>query len=126
MPPRSLTSRFRVAQLDERARSMRKGPTSSEARLFEALRGAALGVSFRWQVPLLGRFIADMLAPEVRLLVEVDGLHHTRRQQPTRRDRPLTAAGYTVLQLDAQLAMHDLDAALARIVAAVERLQAPR
>ena len=48
--------------LVERAAQMRAAPTSSEARLFEALRGRRLGVAFRRQVPLLGRFIVDLLA----------------------------------------------------------------
>jgi very-short-patch-repair endonuclease len=92
--------------------------------LFEALRGGQLGVTFHRQVPLLGRFIADFLAPEVRLIVEVDGLHHTRRYVPdARRDRALFRAGYTVLRLDAELVMLDLPAALVRVAAEVARLR---
>ena len=95
----------------------------SEARLFEALRGSALGVTFRRQVPLLGRFIADLLATEVRLVVEVDGEYHTSRQYAdARRDRALVRAGYSVLHVDAQLVVNDLDAVVARIAAEVERL----
>jgi very-short-patch-repair endonuclease len=109
--------------LDSRAASMRHAPTSSEARLFDALRAGQLGVSFRRQVPLLGRFIADWLAPEVRLVVEVDGPHHTRiAAADGRRDRALGRAGYTVLRLDAALVMLELDAAVARVAAEVARL----
>jgi Protein of unknown function (DUF559) len=36
-------------------------------------------VVFRWQVPLLGRFIADFLAPAERLVIEVDGGHHAEQ-----------------------------------------------
>jgi very-short-patch-repair endonuclease len=107
-----------------RATSMRHAPTPSEARLFDALRAGQLGVSFRRQVPLLGRFIADLLAPEVRLVVEVDGLHHTRvRAADARRDRALARAGYTVLRLGAGLVMLDLDAAVAKVAAEVARLR---
>jgi very-short-patch-repair endonuclease len=110
--------------LTERAVSMRHAPTSSEARLFDALRGGKLGISFRRQVPVLGRFIVDLLAPEVRLVVEVDGLYHTRRTPAdARRDRALRRAGYSVLRLDAQLLMLDLDAAVARVAAEVARLR---
>jgi very-short-patch-repair endonuclease len=49
----------RSRELDQRARAMRQAPTSSEAMLFQAVRGGRLGVSVRRQVPLLGRFIAD-------------------------------------------------------------------
>ena len=81
MPRSSLTSRStprRQAVLAERAAEMRRAPTTTEARLFDAMRAGQLGVTFRRQVPLLGRFIADFVAPEVRLVVEVDGLYHTR------------------------------------------------
>jgi len=123
--PCSPASRSRQSTLAQHAARMRHSPTSSEARLFEALRGGALGVSFRRQVPLLGRFIADLLAPEVRLIVEVDGLYHTRREAAdARRERALSVAGYTVLRLDAQLVMLDVGAAAARVAAEVARLRA--
>ena len=108
--------------LDERAAGMRRTPTTSEARLFEAVRGRRLGVGFRRQVPLLGRFIADLFAPEVRLVVEVDGgVHDGRAAADERRDRALARAGYRVVRVRAELVMHDLPAALAIIAAAVER-----
>jgi very-short-patch-repair endonuclease len=55
---------------------MRFGATDSEAGLFERVRGRRLGVAFRRQVPLLGRYIVDLLAPQLRLVVEVDGAYH--------------------------------------------------
>jgi very-short-patch-repair endonuclease len=103
---------------------MRHTPTSSEARLFEAVRGERLGISFRRQVPLIGRFIADLYAPEVRLVVEVDGLYHARRQcQDARRDRALARAGYRVLRIEDELVVHDLPAAVERICAEIRRLR---
>ncbi len=102
---------------------MRFAPTSSEARLFEALRGGRLGVAFRRQVPLLGRFIADLFAPEVRLVVEVDGGSHADRQAAdARRDRALVRAGYRVLRLEAALVMGDLGEAVARVRGEIERV----
>jgi very-short-patch-repair endonuclease len=75
-------------------------------------------------VPVLGRFIADLLAPEVRLVVEIDGGYHTRNgAADERRDRALCRAGYTVLRLDAELVMQELDAAEARVAAEVVRLR---
>ena len=59
--------------LSERAIGMRHAPTPSEARLFEAVRGGRLGVAFRRQVPVLGSYIVDLLAPEVRLVSHVSG-----------------------------------------------------
>ena len=110
--------------LVERAAQMRHAPTASEARLFEALRGGRLGVAFRRQVPVLGRFIVDLLAAEVRLVVEVDGGYHAQRARAdARRDRALGRAGYRVLRVEAELVMGDLEAAVARVAAEIERLR---
>jgi very-short-patch-repair endonuclease len=103
---------------------MRRAPTPSEARLFEALRAGKLGVSFRRQVPLLGRFIADLLAPEVRLVVEVDGLYHTARgQADARRESALVRARFHVVRLDAAVIASDIEAAVATVAAEVTRLR---
>jgi len=42
---------------------MQGSPTFTEDLLWARIRGRRLGVSFRRQVPLLGRFIADFMAP---------------------------------------------------------------
>jgi very-short-patch-repair endonuclease len=103
---------------------MRRGATYSEARLFERVRGGRLGVAFRRQVPLLGRYIVDLFAPELRLVVEVDGAYHRSRQAAdARRDRALVRAGYRVLRLEAELVVHDGDAAVARIREAIAEIR---
>jgi len=56
-------SNQRAAVLAERARSMRVSLTPTEQLLWCRIRGGGLGVLFRRQVPLLGRFIADFYAP---------------------------------------------------------------
>jgi very-short-patch-repair endonuclease len=112
------------AVLSERAALMRHAPTESEARLFQALRGGRLGVTFRRQVSVLGRFIADLLASEVRLIVEIDGGYHAAREaKDAHRERALEHAGYTVLRLDAELVMRDVEAAVARVAEEVARLR---
>jgi very-short-patch-repair endonuclease len=63
----------RAVLLAGRARDMRHVPTSAEELLWQTLRARQLGVVFRRQVPLLGRFIADFYAPERRLVIEVLG-----------------------------------------------------
>jgi very-short-patch-repair endonuclease len=110
----------RSRELNQRARAMRRVPTSSEALLFQALRGGRLGVSVRRQVPLLGRFIADLFVPQVRLVIEVDGGYHTRRPEPdARRDRALVRAGYHVLRVEAELVIGDLPGAVESILDAI-------
>ena len=110
----------RVALLDERARGMRASLTPSEALLWARIRGRRLGVVFRRQVPLLGRFIADFLAPAERLVIEVDGGYHAEQARAdARRDAVLARAGYRVLRLDAALVMRDIEAAVSRVRAAL-------
>ena len=85
-----------------------------------ALVGRQLGVSFRRQVPLGGRTIADFVAPAARLVIEVDGgSHRTRAQADARRDRVLERLGYRVLRLAARLVLRRPAEAVALIVAAL-------
>lgn len=120
--PNSYPRAHRARTLDQRAHAMRQAPTASEARLFDALRGGRLGVAFRRQVPLAGRSIADLFAPALRLVVEVDGAYHSaRRAADARRDRALVRAGYGVLHIDARLIMNHLDEAVARVREAIEQ-----
>jgi very-short-patch-repair endonuclease len=91
------------AIVTQHARRMRAALTPSEQRLWLAIRGGALGVWFRRQVPL-GRFIGDFVAVSARLVVEVDGGYHARRHAAdVRRDHALQRLGYRVLRLDAAL-----------------------
>jgi very-short-patch-repair endonuclease len=84
---------------------MRSAPTLSEAKLWAELAGSKLGVAFRRQV-VVGDAIVDFLAPSRRLIIEVDGIHHTHRQRAdARRDARLQAAGYRVVRLEVELVM---------------------
>jgi very-short-patch-repair endonuclease len=98
---------------------MRSNLTPSEHALWQLLRGRALGVTFRRQVPV-GRYIADFLAPAARLIVDVDGGYHQRRRvADARRDRDLARLGYRVLRLPASLVMSQPSQALALVAAAL-------
>jgi very-short-patch-repair endonuclease len=80
----------RSALLVIRARRMLHAPTPSEEALWQALRGGVLGVAFKRQVVLGGRYIADFFAPSVGLVVEVDGgVHRSSRAADRRRDERL-------------------------------------
>jgi very-short-patch-repair endonuclease len=88
---------------------MRVAPTTSERLLFEALRAAFPGIAFRRQVPLCGRFIADLYVPALRLAIEVDGGYHAHTARAdARRDRVLLRAGYRVARVEASLVMRDV------------------
>jgi very-short-patch-repair endonuclease len=69
---------------------MRHSLTPSEQLLWARIHGQRLGVVFRRQVPLLGRFIVDFLALTQRLVVEVDGGYHAEQARAdARRDAAL-------------------------------------
>jgi len=113
-------SSHRAAVLAERARTMRGAPTASEELLWAHIRGRRLGVVIRRQVPLLGRFIADFLAPAQRLVIEVDGAYHGERGgADARRDAALERGGFRVIRIDAALVVGDIESALERIQAAL-------
>ena len=112
----------RQSLLAERAHQMRHQPTPSEAALWSALKGNQLGVSFRRQVPIGNRYIADFLASSAKLVVEVDGsCHACRGVADARRDRALQRLRYQVLRLEAQLVITQLAAAVVQVRAAVAK-----
>ena len=109
-----------AARLELFARQHRACLTESEARLWSALNAGQLGVSFRRQLPVGSRFIADFCAPSIKLIVEVDGGYHSRRRSAdASRDRKLARLGYRVVRLSAELVLSDLGAAVACVRAAL-------
>jgi len=105
------------------SREMRISPTTSEALLWRAIRGSALGIRFRRQV-VLGHFIVDFFAPSVSLVVEVDGPCHTERVERDRaRDATFAARGLRVLRISALLVECNLTAAVEQIRGAIQALR---
>jgi very-short-patch-repair endonuclease len=110
---RHVVTRQRV--LEARAQHLRQHPTLSEQRLWSALKGSGVGLPFRRQV-VIGRFIADLVCPQARLVVEVDGgVHLQRARLDAHRDSILQRAGYRVLRIPAALVTSNLEAAVALI-----------
>jgi very-short-patch-repair endonuclease len=103
----------KVSLLQQRAHAMRNEPTHAEEILWRQLRASQLGTSFRRQVVLGERYIADFVAPKAKLIVEVDGSYHTQRgQADARRERALARLGYRVLRLTNELIEQELPRAL--------------
>ena len=100
------------------ARKLRRDMTAVEARLWRELRDSRLGgAKFRRQVPV-GRYFADFLCLEHRLIVEFDGPTHDdpfQREHDGPRDRWLRAEGWTVLRFPNDLAIGGMDLLLGRI-----------
>ena len=109
------------AVIAHRASDFRHHPSAEEAALWQALRGSRLGVRFVRQL-VVGPYIADFAAPSVRLIVEVDGGYHARRQAAdARRDGRLARWGWRVLRVDAREVMRCLPEVVRQVEGAVGR-----
>jgi len=83
------------------ARALRRESTPAEVVLWARLKGRQLGgYKFRRQQPI-GRFVADFLCVERKVVIELDGGQHNEDSQLTRDDertRNIEAMGYRVLR----------------------------
>ncbi|MER9095845.1 endonuclease domain-containing protein [Mesorhizobium sp. M0700] len=101
------------------ARSMRREPTEAEDRLWHELRGRRLDrIKFRRQVPV-GKFIADFICAEARLIIEIDGSQHADSNYDRERDAELKARGFRVLRFWNDDVLRDLNAVYDTIIAYV-------
>jgi very-short-patch-repair endonuclease len=81
-----------------RARVLRSRMTRAELKLWYVLRDRRFrDFKFRRQVPI-GRFIADFVCFEARLVIEVDGGQHADSLRDKYRDRWFTANGFRVVR----------------------------
>ncbi|MDG4899266.1 MULTISPECIES: DUF559 domain-containing protein [unclassified Mesorhizobium] len=101
------------------ARRMRRESTEAEDRLWQELRGRRLDkIKFRRQVPV-GRFVADFVCAEARLVIEIDGSQHAGSPHDQKRDAELKARGFRVLRFWNDDVLKDLDAVCDTIIAYV-------
>jgi very-short-patch-repair endonuclease len=100
----------------ERAKSLRRGLTDAERKLWSILRNRQIGgAKFRRQQPI-GQFIADFVCQEHRLIVEADGGQHAENIADARRTAFLESKGYRVLRFWNNDILTNLDG-VARVIA---------
>jgi very-short-patch-repair endonuclease len=89
--------------------------TEAERRLWQILRSEQMtGYKFRRQVPI-GRYIANFVCHEARLIVEVDGGQHDRSSpQEAERSAFLQNEGYRILRFWNNEVLKNLDGVLRR------------
>ena len=72
--------------------------TDAEKKLWHALRDRRFeNFKFRRQVPI-GKYIADFVCQDCKLIVEVDGSQHEGSEHDKERDTWLASVGYRVLR----------------------------
>jgi very-short-patch-repair endonuclease len=101
------------------ARSLRRGMTGAEDKLWHELRNRRLdGIKFRRQVPV-GSYVADFACLEARLIVEIDGSQHADSAYDGRRDAELRQRGFRVLRFWNDDVLRDLNSVCDTIIAYV-------
>ena len=79
------------------ARKLRRDMTPEEVILWQYLRGKRLGVTFRRQEPM-GRYVADFVCYERKLVIEVDGSQHLNSPEDRERDADMLEHGFLTLR----------------------------
>jgi very-short-patch-repair endonuclease len=80
------------------AKHLRRNLTPEEVKLWVALRGRRFeNFKFRRQVPI-GKYFADFVCYQHKLILELDGGQHSESNYDQKRDAWLHSAGYTVLR----------------------------
>jgi very-short-patch-repair endonuclease len=112
--------------LTNRARVLRSRPISAEAKLWARLRNRRLGGhKFVRQMPV-GRYFADFVCRERRVVVEVDGGTHwtdTEVAGDAKRTAELQRLGYGVFRVCNDDIYHNLDGVLDTLL---DFIEAPR
>lgn len=102
----------------EFAEFLKKVSTPHEQILWLALQNRRCdGILFDQQVPVL-HWIADFLAPDLKLIIEVDGKNHFYGRQKRKdiiRDKLLATEGFTVLRVTNDEVLHELTAVVSTI-----------
>lgn len=103
--------------LKQNAKRLRLDQTDAERKLWMHLRSRQMnGTKFRRQQPI-GRYIVDFFCPESKLVIELDGGHHTAQTEADQqRTNFLTKAGYRVLRFWDNEVLSETEAVLQKIV----------
>ena len=92
---------YQTNTANDRARSLRKGETVAEQKLWAALRNRGLGgLKFVRQLPI-GPYFADFACRQMKLVVEVDGATHSEAHElahDAKREAFMRQQGWLVLQ----------------------------
>ncbi len=97
---------------------MRGQPIDVEKSLWSRLRGRKIGgLKFRRQHPV-GRFVADFVCLEARLIVELDGRQHQGSVSDVVRTDELKGLGFDVIRFDNDRLRVDIDAVCEEILGA--------
>jgi len=95
-----MTEFHNIQKLRERRKELRNNSTPQEDLLWKKLKNNALGYKFRRQHSI-GSYVVDFYCARTRLVVEIDGGYHSRKEQKKydkERDEYLSILSHKVLR----------------------------
>jgi very-short-patch-repair endonuclease len=108
----------------ELAKELRRNMTDAEIILWNCLKVGINGLKFRRQHPI-GIYIADFYCHKIKLVIEVDGSMHNKKEIKEfdeRRENDLKNWGYNVIRFSNEHVLKERESALAQIHSTVEML----
>ena len=95
----------------------KKHQTEAEQILWHRLKASQLGVKFNRQ-HIIGKYIADFVCLDKKLVIEVDGAYHSQEEQllwDENRDELLKSNGFKILRFTNDEVLFNIDSVLDKI-----------
>ena len=113
-------------KLREFARQLRNNSTLSEVLLWKQIKGKALGVEFKRQVPML-EYIVDFYCQEIGLAIEVDGnIHDFRYLEDAQRQQEVEKYGVIFIRFSNEEIKNNMFSVILSLESKIEELKAER
>ena len=113
-------------ELREFAKQLRNNSTLSEVLLWKQIKGKALGVEFKRQVPML-EYIVDFYCQEIGLAIEVDGnIHDFRYLEDAQRQQEIEKYGVIFIRFSNEEIKNNMFSVILSLESKIEELKAER
>jgi very-short-patch-repair endonuclease len=101
---------------DWRARKLRRNATDAERLMWPHFGRRLAGYKFKRQVPI-GGYVADFVAPEAKLIIEIDGGQHSIRIEEDRlRTEEFERFGYRIARFWNHDVLNNIEGVLEALV----------
>ena len=109
--------------MQERARILRKNMPDAENRMWYYLRNRRLGGYKFVREHVIGKYIADFVCRDKKLIIEVDGGQHmTAQAYDQRRTENLEALGYQVIRVWNHEVFENIEGVVEKILNVLENV----
>ena len=113
-------------KLREFARQLRNNSTLSEVLLWKQIKGKALGVKFKRQVPML-EYIVDFYCQEIGLAIEIDGnIHDFRYLEDAQRQQEIEKYGVIFIRFSNEEIKNNMFSVILSLESKIEELKAEK